>query len=432
MHASASPSKWQQQFTLSLPEPQPNCIWLHACSVGEVSSITPLIRTLLQRKHHIHLTVVTATGFAHAQRLLGDAITLAFLPWDLPTAMARMIRRLQPALLLLTETEFWPGMLSACHQQGIPIIGINTRISDRSFPRYQATSWLWRRWLAPVDLFLAQSNTDKERLIALGVSTAKVQSIGNLKYAITAPKLDANALRQHIDTSGKRPILLIASTHEGEDEQLLDMWPAWHKACPDLLTLIVPRHPERFDQVADMICNRGLTLSRWSDKKKADSKDGADHYSDVILIDAMGVLGQLYTIADAVIIAGSLQNIGGHNPLEAAICGRGVVTGPHIQNFRDVMLSMQQAEAAIVCNDDHELEAAVCRLLNHPEELRQLNANAALFIEDRAHVLDRMMEAIAPYCPSHDQPSDHSSDPSSHPSSNPSSNQSPDERPSHD
>ncbi|WP_236075220.1 3-deoxy-D-manno-octulosonic acid transferase [Mariprofundus sp. EBB-1] len=397
--------KWRQQFTLDLPAPQPGCIWLHACSVGEVSSVFPLIKALIKQGHKVHLTVVTATGFSHAERLLqtelaANLISVAFLPWDLPTAMSRMISRLKPALLLLAETEFWPGMLAACRQQHIPVIGINTRISDRSFPRYRATSWLWKRWLAPVNLFLAQSDTDRNRLIALGIAASHVQVVGNLKYAISPPNVDATALRQQLDASGSRPILVIASTHEGEDARLLDMWPKWHTACPELLTVIVPRHPERFDQVAALIRQRGISLSRWSDPSSIAINN------DVVLLDAMGLLTDLYTVADAVIIAGSLEHIGGHNPLEAAICGRGIVSGPHIQNFREIMADMQTAEAAIVCRDDHELEQAVSRLLMHPQELKSLHANAALFIEDRSHVLDRMLDAIKAYLPATKQATD--------------------------
>jgi len=387
--------KWRQQFCLDLPAPHPGCVWLHACSVGEVSSVAPLIQRLLH-EHSIHLTVVTATGFAHAQRLLGEhlaskRLSLAFLPWDLPTFMSRMIRHLRPKLLLLAETEFWPGMLSACRKQHIPVIGINTRISDRSFPRYQASRWLWQHWLAPVDLFLAQSDIDRERLLALGIAAAKVQVAGNLKYAITAPEIDAASMRQQLDPSSQRPILLIASTHDGEDQKLLDMWPRWHAACPQLLTLIVPRHPQRFDQVAEQIHSQGLRLARWSQPESINSSN------DIILIDAMGMLGDLYCIADIAILAGSIENIGGHNPLEAAICGRGVVTGPHVQNFREIMHDMQQHEAAIICADEPEIEAAVVRLLQHPDELKDLNANAALFIEDRFHVLERMLAAIEPW-----------------------------------
>ena len=395
MSKLTSSIKWRQQFALELPPARSGSVWLHACSVGEVSSVAPLIRALLEQGEQIHLTVVTATGFKHAERLLGDDISLSFLPWDLPTAMARMIRQLKPALLLLAETEFWPGMLAACRREQIPVIGINTRISDRSFPRYQATRWFWKRWLSPVHMFLAQSDIDRDRLIALGISSSKVQTVGNLKYAVSRPDVDANALRQKLDASCTRPILVIASTHEGEDARLLGMWPSWHALCPELLTVIVPRHPERFDHVAELVRERGHSLSRWSEQQPDSEMDA----TDILLLDAMGLLSELYSVADAVIIAGSLQNIGGHNPLEAAICGRGIVSGPHVQNFRDIMADMQKAEAAIICHDDREIEAAICRLLTHPEELKQLHAAAALFIEDRSHVLDHMLDAIQTWLP---------------------------------
>jgi len=388
--------KWRQHLTIDLPQTQPGCIWIHACSVGEVGSVAALIRSLLDFGHTIHLTVVTATGFAHARRLLGDKISLSFLPWDIPFAMSRMIGALGPSLLLLAETEFWPGMLSACRRQNIPVIGINTRISDRSFPRYRATRILWKRWLASVSLFLAQSETDTERLMVMGVAAENIKVVGNLKYAVDAPPVDCSALRARLDGSSSRPILLVASTHSGEDERLLDMFPAWHAACPELLVLIVPRHPERFDQVAAMIEASGHRLLRWS---QLEQHDDSAPYHHIVLVDAMGILAGLYAIADIVIIAGSLVDIGGHNPLEAAICGRGVVTGPYVQNFREIMTEMQQAEAAIVSLDDNELENAVTRLITHPDELTSLHANATLFIRDRAHVLDRMLEAIKPWLP---------------------------------
>jgi len=393
--------KWRQHLTIELPQARPGCIWVHACSVGEVGSVAPLIHALLEQNHTVHLSVVTATGFAHAYRLLGKSISLSFLPWDFPTAMMRLVRALQPSLLLLAETEFWPGMLSACKKQHIPIVGINTRISDHSFPRYRASRWLWKRWLAPVSLFLPQSPTDAERLITMGVAADKIKVAGNLKYAIKPPSLDSNELRETLDHSSSRPVLLIASTHEGEDSCLLDMWPAWHAVCPKLLTVIVPRHPERFDQVANLIRERGYSLSRWSElhQHHENSPDVTERDTDFILLDGMGLLAGLYTIADVVIIAGSLENIGGHNPLEAAICGRGVITGPYVQNFRDIMAEMQKTEAAIVSRNHSELEAAVSHLLSHPDELRHLNASAALFIQDRAQVLEHILTAIRPWLP---------------------------------
>jgi len=383
--------KWHQHLSLDLPATKAGCIWVHACSVGEVGSVTPLIKALLHMGHQIHLTVVTATGFAHASRLLGSKISISYLPWDVPGTMIRMVSRLKPALLLLAETEFWPGMLAACKRRNVPVVGINTRISDRSFPKYRASRFFWRYCLKSAAMFLAQSPIDAERLYAMGVDRQRIQAVGNLKYAISAPQVDAEALRLKLDSSANRPILLIASTHEGEDRAVLDMWPTWHAACPNLLTVIVPRHPQRFDQVADLIRNKGHHLSRWSEHEQ--------HDADFILVDAMGVLGQLYTIADAVLVAGSMENIGGHNPLEPAVCGRGVITGPYVQNFRDIMLDMQQQQAAIIAANNQDLEAAIEGLLQNPEQLKALHKHAALFMQDKTGVLEDTLAAIAPWLP---------------------------------
>ncbi len=384
------PHKWRQHFLLDMPEPQPSCIWLHACSVGEVASIIPLLEQLHSLGHSLHLTVITRTGMQHAQRQLGNIATISYLPWDLPSLMQRFVNTLKPSLLLLAETEFWPGMFKACKRNNIPVIGINTRISDRSFPKYHASRYFWKRWLAPVSLFLPQSPLDAERLIAMGVPSEKIHIAGNLKYAVQVPTVDCHNLRKKLDASLERPILLLASTHHDEEKRLLSMLPEWLHLQADLLTIIVPRHPERFNHVAELISNQGLKYSRWSDAQ-------INRESQIILIDGMGILQSLYSIADVTVIAGSLVDIGGHNPLEAAVCGRGVVTGPYIQNFREVMNDMQSAGAAIVSNSDKELEAAIVRLLQYPHELRQLNAQAALFMQDKSQVLPKILHIIKPF-----------------------------------
>lgn len=355
--------------------------------------MVPLIQLIVETGAEVHLTVVTRTGYAHAQRTLGSDISLSFLPWDLLGFMSKFLNRLQPSLFLLAETEFWPGMLSACAQRNIPVIGINTRISDRSFPRYYATRWLWSRWLAPVTRFLPQSVLDGERLAALGVPKDRIHPVGNLKYAVQPPEVDATALRQQIDPTGQRPILLCASTHDDEESRLLQMLPYWRRIRPDLLLVIVPRHPERFEGVASLLIEHGERMHRWQ-------QGGHDGQSDIILIDAMGKLQSLYAIADMVIIGGSLADIGGHNPLEAAICARGTVMGPHIQNFRSMVTELQQAQAIIVGQNDDDVQAAISRLLQHPDELRSLHAHAALFMNDQGRVLDVMMDEIRPYLPS--------------------------------
>jgi len=395
--SASQAAKWKQHLVVTLPKVHDDgSVWVHACSMGEVNSIAPLIRWLLEMGHSVHLTVVTRTGMQQADRLFQSRIHISYLPWDLPGRMAKFIDHINPKILLLTETEFWPGMLGACQRRDIPVIGINTRISDRSFPRYMATASLWKRWLRPVRLFLAQSQIDAERLHALGIANDRIQTVGNLKYAISAPQLDASALRKSIDPTQQRPILLVASTHDDEESRILKMWPQWKRARPDLMLVLVPRHPQRFDDVAKVIESSGSHYSRWSNRKEESSRQTSE---DILLIDAMGVLQQLYTIADIAIIGGTLAAVGGHNPLEAAICGRGVVTGPHVQNFREIMDEMKGEGAAIVAASDEELEEAVLRLLQHPDELRHLHTQATDFITGRAEVMTRVCEAVKPWLP---------------------------------
>jgi len=362
--------------------------------MGEVSSVAPLIHRMINHQHRIHLTVVTRTGFAHAKRLFGDAITISWLPWDLPFLMQRFIQHLQPSLLILCETEFWPGMLRTCKKRHIPIVGINTRISDRSFPKYYKTRKLWQRWLNAVTLFLAQSKIDAQRLQQIGIPATKIKTVGNLKFAIQTPNVDANQIRQRIDPTAQRPILIIASTHADEEAQILSLLTQWQHIQPNLLTLLVPRHPERFDGVEKLLQNSALSYTRYTQERT-----GHEH---VVLIDAMGVLTQLYTIADLVFIGGSLVNIGGHNPLEPAVCGRGVVTGKYVQNFRAVFNDMQHQGAAMIVQDKEELGAAISRLLEKPDELKQLHAQAALFMKNQHQVLDEMWHEILPYLTPHD------------------------------
>ncbi|MDX8388873.1 MAG: 3-deoxy-D-manno-octulosonic acid transferase [Mariprofundaceae bacterium] len=381
--------KWRQHLTLELPPtPSYHPIWVHACSVGEIASIVPLVKALLEQGHHLHITVVTKTGMQHAIRNFGDNVSLSYLPWDLPTNFSRFVAQLQPQLLLLTETEFWPGMLRACRKLSVPIIGINTRISDRSFPRYFASRILWRRWLANVSMFLAQSEIDANRLRDLGVRVP-IHTLGNLKYATQAPDVDANQLRMRFDPEGHRPIFLAASTHEGEEKEILNHWRAWKQIRPDLLLMIVPRHPERFDKVGKSIAAHGFSFCSWS--------EGTVSRSDIVLIDAMGILTQLYTIVDIAFIGGSLAKVGGHNPLEAAICGRGVITGPHIENFQTVVQEMRQYGAAIVTSGAIELDQVVKRMLQHPSELQQMHVAAVHFMQGRSNVLPRVLHQLKPW-----------------------------------
>jgi len=239
-------------------------------------------------------------------------------------------------------------------------------------------------------MFLAQSDIDAGRLACMGVDPSRIRSVGHLKYAVSPPQVDSEELRQRLDASASRPLLLAGSTHDNEEEQLAGMLGGWKRLAPSLLLVLIPRHPQRFSAVAERMAALGLRTARWS--QGAATKD-----VDAVVIDEMGVLGQLYTIADLVFIGGSLIPHGGQNPLEAAVCGRGVITGPHTHNFISIMQDLRQADAAVQCRDATEVDLAVQRFLSHPDELRSLHAHAAAFMQDRADVANRMLKAIEPW-----------------------------------
>ncbi|MDX8393592.1 MAG: 3-deoxy-D-manno-octulosonic acid transferase [Mariprofundales bacterium] len=382
--------RWRQSLGLDMPQCNNSfipVIWLHACSVGEINAVAPLIRQLLQRKHKLHLTLVTETGMAQAQRLFAqyddNHIGYSFLPLDFPFAFHRFVRKLKPHLLLLTETEFWPGMLAACHRQKIAIVGINSRVSDRSLPRYKRTCWLWQRWLKPVQLFLAQSELDAQRLHMIGVEKTRIKIAGNLKYAIQAPNISDTIMNN--SRSNQRTIIIAASTHEGEEKIILAALAHWQKVCADVLLVLVPRHPQRFDAVRTLVKERGFGLDCWS---MGINITTCATNTDVLLIDAMGVLPSLYPIADVVFIGGTLVDIGGHNPLEAAICGLSVCTGKYVQNFRDIMQKMQHQKAAYIADDGLAIEQHIAHLLQDTSYRQQLNSYAIEFMQAEHDVLD--------------------------------------------
>ncbi len=364
-------------------------MWVHACSVGEVGSVAALVERLLAHGEAVHLTVITETGYAHAKRLFGEKITVSHLPLDLPGFFARFLQILRPKLLLLVETEFWPGMLRACRRRGVPVVGVNTRISPRAFPKYRRTRWLWRWALAGVACFFAQSEADAERLKALGVDERRIQVVGNLKFAAPAPEVDAAALRARFDPWGTRLVFLAGSTHAGEEAMLARVVGRVRVRHPELLFVVVPRHPERFDEAEAEIAKTGLSVRRWQEQATVDDV--------AVLVDAMGVLAGLYFACDLAFVGGSLVPIGGHNPLEPARAGRGVLSGPHVENFAEVYAAMQWEGAAIVVPDEKALGDALMRLIEHPEERAAFDARARRFAQRQGAALDRIWETVSRY-----------------------------------
>lgn len=320
-------------------------IWLHAVSVGETRAAQPLVAALRQRypDHRLLLTHMTPTGRATSEAVFGEYVERVYLAYDYPFAVARFLDHFRPRLGLIMETELWPNLTAACGERGVPLLLVNGRLSERSARRYQRFSGLAREAMSRLAAIAAQSEADAERMRALGA--ANVAVLGNMKFDITPPeeqlRLGAN-FREHI---GPRPVFLCASTREGEEALILD---AWRQAgSPEALLVLVPRHPQRFDEVAALVAARGFRLQRRSEETAVDVG------TQVWLGDSMGEMFAYYAAGDVAFIGGSLLDFGSQNLIEASAVGVPVLLGPSTYNFAEA------AREALACRAALAVENAV-------------------------------------------------------------------------
>jgi 3-deoxy-D-manno-octulosonic-acid transferase len=318
-------------------------IWVHAVSVGEVLAASRLVNELsaCAPQYRVLLSTTTQTGQRLARERTGASHTFYF-PLDFPWIVKRYLRTLDPVLLVLVETEFWPNLLTACRRSSIPVAVVNGRISDRSLPRYLRLRAIWKQILAGVSIMMAQSEEDAKRLKAIGAPAGRVSFAGNLKFDVRSaePAAITTTLREKL-APGTR-VLVCGSTLDGEEEILLDAFQQLLKTFPDCVMILAPRHPERFARVAGLLKNRKdrfVRRSNWM-KRPAKIKPGT-----VILLDSIGELASVYALASVAFVGGSLVPGGGHNPLEPAQFAVPVVMGTHYANFRAIIDTLLQAEA---------------------------------------------------------------------------------------
>jgi 3-deoxy-D-manno-octulosonic-acid transferase len=358
-------------------------IWLHAVSVGEVLAASRLIDELAARLPgwRIVVSTTTHTGQKIARERFG-ANRVFYFPLDFAFAVRAWLRALQPHMVVLLETEFWPRMLVECRRTKIPVAVVNARISDRSWPRYLRLRFLWKRLLNSFALVLTQSELDAERLKAIGASSVRVG--GNLKFGIRVAKPAAvtEALSQNLPNRVK--VIVCGSTLAGEEELLLNALP------PDVITILAPRHPERFRAVETLLSHRGtpfLLRSRWMESP-APIPAGT-----VFLLDSIGELASVYSLADVAFVGGGLLASGGHNPLEPAQFGVPVVMGPHYENFRGIVEKLLAADAVAVVETD-ELQTTFYEILTSETTARAMGARARKVFESEAGATEAAADAL--------------------------------------
>jgi 3-deoxy-D-manno-octulosonic-acid transferase len=356
-------------------------LWVHAVSVGETRAAEPLVDALLSEYPHsrIILTHMTPTGRATGKALFakhGERLLQSYLPYDTGSMVSRFIRHFQPAICILMETEVWPNLIAVCGAKGVPVVLANARLSERSLRKAWRFGSLMTDAARGISLVAAQTEADAQRVRSLGVQ--RVEVTGSIKFDVVVPDaalLTGAALRAAI---GERPVLLCASTREGEEELILQAYVSARSALPaDLLLLIVPRHPQRFDEVEKMIAAGGLTVERRS--KLALDGGAMPHSVEVLLGDSMGEMFAYYAACDIAFVGGSLQALGGQNLIEPAALGKPILIGQHTFNFELVTEDALAAGGAQRINDADDLIATAVRLLNDASARSTMGQNALSF-----------------------------------------------------
>jgi 3-deoxy-D-manno-octulosonic-acid transferase len=355
-------------YSLRVPQP---VLWLHAVSVGETRAAEPLIAALRERwpDHHILITHMTPTGRETGEQAFGERVARCYLPYDLPWAVRHFLTHFRPELGLLLETELWPNLIHACRASSIRLYLVNARLSERSARGYARFAGFTRATLGEFAGVAAQTDADARRLTALGARDVAV--CGNLKFDRSPRPQDVELGQQFRSWFGARPVLLAASTREGEEEKVLQAVEL--AARSGLLTVIVPRHPQRFDAVARLLAARSLAYQRRSEQRPVAAT------TTVWLGDSMGELYAYYAACDIAFVGGSLLPLGGQNLLEACAVGKPVLVGPHTFNFEEATRLALREGAALQVSDQRELGRVVAALLTDPERrARMAEAGLAL------------------------------------------------------
>ena len=373
-------------------------IWIHAVSVGEALTARALVADLKAQYPQMRLFVstTTITGQQVAKRALPQADAVFYFPFDWAFAVRRTLNVVNPRLFVMVETEIWPQLLRACRQRGVKTLVVNGRISKRSHARYRLVRPLFRRVLAQVDRFCMQSEESARRLIDLGAERARVTVTGSLKFdAAQGPAPPAHGRPREpvlrcFRFTPSRLVLVAGSTARGEEAAVLRAFARVKEVAPDAVVILAPRHPERFDEVERLARESAFTVVR----RSALPLD-AEPRADVVLLDTIGELAQLYQVATLVFVGGSLVDHGGHNILEPAVCGKPILFGPFMHNFKEIADTFLSNAAAVQVQSEGELKEALVTLATDPVRRARLGAAAKALIDANRGAKQRTLAVVS-------------------------------------
>ena len=384
--------RWLERFGFYKHTYPQNVIWFHAVSVGEAEALFPLLR-LIQQRHSdakLLITTTTPTGSKRVTSVMGETVSHVYLPYDLPDAINRFIITFKPVVAVIMETEIWPNLYVACGQNSMPLYVINARLSEKSARGYQKIPTLVNSALAQVNGVFTQSHEDAQRFITIGAKKAIVTSVGNIKFDVEVPEaiiLEGAYLKRTLFAN--RFVWIIASTHKDEEAVFLALYKQIKLKIPELLLLIVPRHPERFSDVQQLCLQQQLdVVLRTSAEPMLES-------TDVYLADTMGELKLLYAAADVAFVGGSMVSVGGHNILEALVVGVPVMFGPYMGNFKEISRRVLEQQAAMQCATSDEVIETLLELYQQKDLRLALVERGKQFIEQNQGAINRLYELLS-------------------------------------
>lgn len=367
-------------------------VWFHAVSVGEAEALFPLVKLIQQQypSQPLLITTTTPTGSARVVAALGDTVEHIYLPYDIPWAIQRFFAHFKPRLAVIMETELWPNLFAACARADVPLYVVNARLSEKSASRYQQIPWIIGPTLQTITKILTQSRQDADRFMAIGAQESQLEVTGNLKFEMEiASGLREEGREIRSTVLGARFVWIIASTHKSEEDLFLGLYQQLKPDYPELLLVLVPRHPERFSEVHKLIELHDLkSVTRTSGSVCTSS-------TDVYLVDRMGELKQFYAASDLAFVGGSMVPVGGHNILEPAALGVPVMFGPFMTNFKEIEQKVLEAGAAIQCQDAQAIVDNFIKLKNDESLRHQLIDEGLSFIGRNQGALDKIVQHLS-------------------------------------